>query len=122
MYDVLDALSHASKSVSFLLNRNLEIPPVPIKTIKKQDGSEVAQSKDEQLPNGFNLPNKNVKVFEIWKIFLEENEDEIDEAYVVIGAEYSIDGYKGGKWKDVKYRGFYNTVQEAVNEANGYLR
>ncbi|MNC06191.1 hypothetical protein D3C81_1133250 [compost metagenome] len=118
---VMDALSIASKSVSYLLSLKLEVPPIPLKTVKKQNPGDIADSKTE-LPEGFKIPSKKTKVYEIWKVFLEENDDEIDEAWVILSAEYLSKGYAGGKWEDVQYRGFYTTLEEAQNEISGYLR
>jgi hypothetical protein len=117
---VLDALSMASHNVVALLNRKLEVPPVPVKTIRKQDDN-VAQTKEE-LPPGFRLPKNTVEVFGVYKIFVEENKDDVREAYVVVSADNVMEGYKKGEWENVEYRGFYVTIEEAENEVNGYLR
>ena len=118
---VMDALSIASKSVSYLLSLKLEVPPVPLKTVKKQTPKELS-SLNDQIPQGFKIPAKKDEIFEIWKIFLEENPEEIDEAFVVLSADYMVEGYKGGKWENVEYRGFYTTLEEAQNEISGYLK
>ncbi|MNV61887.1 hypothetical protein D3C71_1544130 [compost metagenome] len=118
---VMDALSVASKSVSYLLSLRLEVPPIPLKTVKKQDPSDIADSKNP-IPPGFKVPKKKVEVFEIWKVFLEENVEEIDEAWVILSSEFISQGYANGKWENVQYRGFYTTLEEAQNEISGYLR
>lgn len=118
---VLDALSVASKSVSYLLDRKLDVPPVPIKTVRKQDNGDTIDGKEE-LPHGFQLPEKDVQVYEVWKVFLEENSQEYDSLFVVLSAIFSQEGYKNGDWSNVEYRGFYTTLEEAQNEINGYLR
>jgi hypothetical protein len=63
-----------------------------------------------------------MKVYEVWKAFIEENHEEINEAYIVISANFLAEEYKRGNWSDVEYRGCYTTLQEAVNEIDGYLR
>lgn len=118
---VLDAIGVASKSVSYLLDRKLDVPPIPLKTVRKQDQSDVVDSKSE-LPHGFQLPQKDVDVYEVWKVFLEDNSEELDSLFVVLSAVFSQEGYKNGDWSNVEYRGFYTTIEEAQNEINGYLR
>lgn len=118
---VMDALSIASRSVSQLLSLRLEVPPVPLKTVKKQNPEDINNSNDE-LPAGFKVPAHKDEIFEIWKVFLEENEEDINEAYVILSADYRSQGYKVGKWENVEYRGFYTTLEEAQNEISGYLR
>ena len=119
MYKVLDALSEASHDVNELLRRDLEVPPVPIETIRRQDNQE---SSEQDIPSGFRLPKNIVQVFEIWKVFLEQEIDEANELYVILSTDFTVDGYKNGDWGEVKYRGFYLTFEEAKNEINGYLR
>ncbi|AEO93277.1 gp6 [Bacillus phage G] len=67
------------------------------------------------------MPVNIVEVYSIWKIFVEYENNEVNEAYVVISADNIIDGYKKGEWQRVEYRGFYLTFEEAKNEINGYL-
>ena len=119
----MDALSKASHNVSSLLNRKLDVPPIPIETIKRQENNEAKPG--EEIPNGYRLPKNIVQVFGIWKVFLEidpTKENETNVAYVVISADFVVDGYRKGEWENVKYRGFYTTFEEAKNEISGYLR
>lgn len=118
---VLDALSIASKSVSYLLSLKLEVPPVPLKTVKKQKPKD-SENINSEIPQGFKIPAHKDEIFEIWKIFLEENLEGIEEAFVILSADYTIQGYKGGKFENVEYRGFYTTLEEAQNEISGYLK
>lgn len=111
----------ASHNVSALANRNLEVPPVPLETIKKQETNQ-SQGQNEQIPKGFRLPKNVVQVFEIWKVFVEQEKDELNEICVVLSANYAVEGYSKGEWNNVEYRGFYTTFEEAKNEINGYLR
>lgn len=114
----MDALSNASHNVSDLLRRKLDVPPVPIETIRKQDNNE---SSSEKIPDGYRLPANIVEVYGIWKVFMEYQDNGINEAYVVVSADKVVDGYKQGEWNNVEYRGFYSTFEEAKNEINGYL-
>ena len=118
---VLDAISQAARNVSILFNRNLEVPPVPIKFIRKQDDTNVGEI---EVPLYTAIEPLNiVKVYEVWKVYLVQNNDnDIDHVYVVITADYTLQGYKNGSWSQVQYDGFYTTVEEAQNEISGYLR
>lgn len=117
---VLDALSIASHNVAALLTRNLEVPPIPVETVKKQDNNQV-ESPEQQVPKGFRLPKNIVEVFEVWKVFVDQEKGQTNEAYVVLSADYITQGYQKGDWENVEYRGFYTTLEEAKNEVNGYL-
>ncbi len=121
MYKVIDVLSIASKSVSELLSLKLEVPPIPIDSVKKQDPANIKEE-NEKIPKGFILPRNKIAVYEIWKVFFEENKKEIPTAYVVLSADFVAEEYKNGKWENVEYRGFYTTIREAKNEISGYLR
>ena len=112
-------LSKAAHNVTDLLNRKLDVPPIPVETIRKQDNNESQQG--ENFPSGYRLPNSIVEVYGIWKIFVEYDDSEINEAYIVISADNVIEGYKKGEWENIEYRGFYTTFEEAKNEINGYL-
>lgn len=79
-------------------------------------------SGEVEIPSGYRLPKNVVEVFEIWKVFVEREKDEVNEAYVVLSADYVVDGYRKGQWENVEYRGFYSTFEEAKNEISGYLR
>lgn len=120
MYLVLDALSKASHNVSDLLNRKLDVPPVPVETIRKQENNE--NSSSYEIPSGFRLPKNIVEIYGIWKIFVEYEDNEVNEAFVVVSADNVVDGYRKGEWENVEYRGFYTTFEEAKNEINGYLK
>ncbi|MDF2534304.1 MAG: hypothetical protein K0R18_461 [Bacillales bacterium] len=118
---VLDALSVASHNVAALMTRNLEVPPVPVETVKKQDNNQ-AENPNQEIPKGFRLPKNIVEVFEVWKVFVEQERNQTNEAYVVLSADHVVEGYQQGEWENVEYRGFYTTLEEAKNEINGYLR
>jgi hypothetical protein len=112
---IIDALSLASKSVSGLLGLKLDVPPIPIDTFTKD-------KKQNDNDGGFKLPPTKIKVYEVWKVFLEDNDKEISEAFVVIGADFITNEYIKGKWKNVDYRGCYTTFEDAKNEIDGFLR
>ena len=99
----------------------LDSSPVPIKNFTKQK-NEKSESNGEAPERGFMEPERKTKFYEIWKVFLEENEDEISVAYVALSADFFAKKYKNGKFTNVKFRGFYTTLQEAKNEIDGYLR
>lgn len=67
-------------------------------------------------------PVNIIEISEIWKVYLEENDDKLDEVFVIITADYTLEGYRNGEWSNIQYRGFYTTVQEAQNEISGYLK
>jgi len=46
----------------------------------------------------------------------------MDNCYIVINGDYVLDGYKKGKWSNIKYCGFYSTPEEAENEISGHLK
>ena len=69
----MDEISRASRNVSILLNRKLSVPPIPIKTVRKNNNN-ISSSTDTEIYQAIQKINK-VKVNEIWKVFLEENED-----------------------------------------------
>ena len=52
---------------------------------------------------------------------IEKIEDEVNEVYVVISADYDFDGYNLGEWNNIQYNGFYTTANDAENEIYGYL-
>lgn len=99
----------------------MEVPPVPIETVRKQNNNQ-SSGKDEQIPKGFRLPKNIVEVFEIWKVFVEQEKNGTNEACVVLSADFVTEGYSKGEWQNVEYRGFYTTFEEAKNEINGHLR
>lgn len=101
------------------MGRKLDVPPVPVETIRKQDSNEANQG--EEIPSGYRLPNNIVEVYGIWKIFVEYEDNAVNEAFVVVSADNVVEGYKQGEWENIEYRGFYTTFEEAKNEINGYL-
>jgi hypothetical protein len=116
----MDAINQASRNVSILLNRKLQTAPVFIKSIRNQEDTN-AVPKGQNQYSGINLVNV-VSVCEIWEVFLEYEKTKLDNCYIVIGADYTLEGYKKGKWSNIKYRGFYSSPEEAENEINGYLK
>lgn len=115
----MDAVSQAARNVSILLNRNLQVPPVPIKSVRKQDETNATENASLY---SFLEPVNIVKVNEIWKVYLESNEEELDSVFVIISGDFTLQGYRNGVWSNVVYNGFYTTVEEAQNEIGGYLR
>lgn len=81
----------------------------------------MAPKNDTSMTWQFEMPASTVEVFEIWKVFLTENEMGLDDVFVVISADFKVEGYKNGDWSNIEYRGFYTTQQEATNEISGYL-
>ncbi|MFW6015129.1 MAG: hypothetical protein ACOCRK_01675 [bacterium] len=95
LYEVIDSVSRAARNVSILMNRNLQTPPVPIKSMRKQDETNVDQMEtDYQIVEPINI----VKIYEIWKVYLEKNKDELDFVFVVISGDYTLKGYRNGMW------------------------
>jgi hypothetical protein len=116
----MDAITEAAQNVSILLNRKLEIPPVPVKSIRKQADTNVTQN---ESPIGNTVQPMNiVKVYEVWQVFLEDNEEELEYVFIVVSGDYTLQGYANGEWSNIEYRGFYTTLEEAQNEISGYLR
>ena len=66
-------------------------------------------------------PVNIVKVYEIWKVYLERNEEKLNEVYVVVTGDYTLQGYRNGCWSNIQYKGFYTTLEEAQNNISGYL-
>lgn len=117
---VIDSISEAARNVAILLRRDLSHPPIPIHSTKKQDDSTIAPKTDMNF--NFQEPQSTVEVYEVWKVFLEDNEEELEDVFVVISGDFDVEGYKNGEWTNIEYRGFYTTEQEAINEINGFLR
>ena len=67
---VMDAISLAAQNVSILLNRKLQTVPIPIKSVKKQGDTNLTDT-DSGVYKDL-IPTNIVKVYEIWKIFLEK--------------------------------------------------
>lgn len=103
-----------------MLNRKLQVAPVFIKQIRKEINTN-AIPKGENLYNNINLVNI-ITVHEIWKVFLEYDKTNMDECYIVISGDYTLQGYKNGTWSNINYCGFYSSVQEAENEILGHLK
>ena len=116
----MDAISQAAQNVSILLNRKLQTVPIPIKSVKKQGDTNLTDT-DSGVYKDL-IPTNIVKVYEIWKIFLERNNSELDYVFIVLSANNTLQGYKNGIWSNIRYRGFYTTQEEAINEIEGYLR
>lgn len=91
-----------------------------IKQIRKEINTN-AIPKGENLYNNINLVNI-ITVHEIWKVFLEYDKTNMDECYIVISGDYTLQGYKNGTWSNINYCGFYSSVQEAENEILGHLK
>lgn len=96
------------------MDRKLSVPPIPIKTIRKNDNN-ISSDVDTEIYQAIQKINK-VEVSEIWKVFLEENEDGLDEIFVIVSADAIIDGYKKVQWNNVSYEGFFTTLEEAQNQ------
>lgn len=103
-----------------MLNRKLQVAPIFIKSIRKQEDTN-AVPKGEDNYVGIDLVNI-VTTFEIWEVFLEYEKTNMDDCYIVINGDYVLDGYKKGKWSNIKYCGFYSSPEEAENEISGYLK
>ena len=113
----MDAISIASKNVSMLMNRKLEMAPVPIKSIRRQKYN---NGVDCELYK-FLQPVNIVTVYEIWQVFLEYGSGK-DSLYIVISGDFKQKGYKNGTWDNFDYEGFYSTVQEAENEIKSHAK
>ena len=112
----MDAVQKASENVNVLLKTNFAIPPVPIRSIRKQKNR--AKSKIDNFYTVVNVPDV-LEVFEVWKLTLDDKE--YSEVFVVISATCEMAGYRKVKWSDVEYRGFYSTVDEAIHDIYGNL-
>ena len=103
-----------------MLNRKLQIAPVFIKSIKKQEDTN-ATPKNDNPYSAIDLVNI-VTTYEIWEVFLEYDKTNMDSCYIVVSGDYILKGYRNGVWSNVKYCGFYSSVNEAENEISGYLK
>lgn len=112
----MDAIHNASDNVSSLLKEKFANPPVPIRSIIKQKNR--AKSNIDDFYTAVDIKDV-VDIYEVWKIVL-DNEN-LDEVFVVLSAKCQLAGYKQPKWSDVKYRGFYSTVDEAINNIYGQM-
>ncbi len=107
----MDAINLASDNVSTLLKEKFANPPAPIRSIRKQNNR--AKSNIDDFYTVVDIP-EILDVYEVWRIFLDN--EEYQEVFVVISAICELAGYKKPDWKNVKYRGFYSTVDEAISE------
>lgn len=117
----MDIISEASKNVSDLLNKKLQVAPVFVKQILKQSNEENTENKEN--PDTFNSINISniVKAYEIWKVFLDRKKAGFDCCYVIISGDYQQKGYANGEWSNFSYCGFYTTIEEAENEVMAYF-
>lgn len=120
LYLVLDALSQASHNVSILLKLQLDVPPIKRADVRIQGDDSYLGNSTQQMSID-STPVSIVQVFEVWEVLLDVDAFDLEKVYVVIGARYRQEGYRGGTWSDVEYEGFYTTLEEAKNEINGYL-
>lgn len=116
----MDAINSAGRNVSILLNRKLQTAPVFMKQIRKQIDTN-AVPKDQNYYQNINMVNI-ITIYEIWKVFLDYEKTHMNECYIVIGGDYTLQGYRNGTWSNIKYCGFYTSVQEAENEIGGHLK
>jgi len=112
----MDAVDEASDNISTLLKNTFANPPVPIRSIRKQTNK--SRSNIDDFYTVVNVPDV-LDVYEVWKFTL--NDKEYKEVFVIISAICTLAGYKKAKWSDVQYRGFYSTVDEAIDEIYGRL-
>ena len=115
----MDAINQASRNVAILLNRKLQVAPVFIKSIKKQEETNSVPKDQNQYANT-NIVNI-ITTYEIWQVFLEYEKSKMDSCYVVISGDCTLEGYRNGTWSNIKYCGFYSSTNEAESEINGYL-
>lgn len=108
---VMDAINEASKNVSVMLDEKFANPPTPIRSIRKQTNK--AKSNIDTFYTVINIPDV-LDVYEVWRITLDNQEYE--EVFIILSAVCELAGYKKPTWSDVKYCGFYSTVDEAINE------
>jgi hypothetical protein len=113
---VLDAIDSGSKNISTLMKQKLANPPSLIRSFRKQKNR--AKSNVDDFYTTINIDDV-VEIFEIWKVVLDDND--MNELFIVISAKCSLRGYTQPKWSNVQYRGFYSTVDEAINNIYGYL-
>ena len=112
----INALTFAARNVTNLLARTLEVPPVKIKVFKPDKGKEELSLVEPVHPY------RMQEVYEIWKLYLNRIPNEQNEAYIVISANYTTNGYGKGTWDNIQYNGFYTTAAEAENEIYGYIK
>jgi hypothetical protein len=89
----------------------LAVPPTPVRSYRKQNNKTKSN-----IPNFYTTiqPNDIVDVFEIWKVTL--NNEDLSEMFIVVSAKCNLFGFRKSKWSQVKYRGFYSSIDEAKNE------
>lgn len=84
------------------------MPPAPIRSIRKQ------KNRAKSYINDFYTMvdiNDIVDIYEIWKVTLDD--ENLTEVFMVLSGKCILQGYRKSKWSQVKYRGFYSTVDEA---------
>jgi hypothetical protein len=89
----------------------LEVPPVPVRSYRKQNNKTKST-----IPDFYTTVQQNdiVDVYEIWKLVL--NDGKQTEVFIVISAKCNLFGYRKAKWSQVKYRGFYSSIDDAKTE------
>lgn len=118
-HEIMNAINEASRNVSILLNRKLQVAPVFIKSVRKQEDTN-AVPKSEEHYIGVQVVNI-VTQYEIWQVFLDETKSKIDNCFIVLKGDFTQQGYKKGIWSNIEYCGFYGSVSEAENEIQGHL-
>ena len=112
----VDAVTFGARNTTTLLARTLEVPPVKVKVLAPD------YIKEELTLVEPVHTYRTQKIYEIWKLFLKKVQNEPNEAYIIISADYNTNGYGQGAWDNLKYEGFYTTIKEAENEIEGYLK
>lgn len=107
---VMDSVNEAVRTITKLLHANLANPPVPIRSLRKQKNR--AESHIENFYTTIDIPD-NIEVYEIWKAILHDTE--MNEVFFVISGICTMAGYREVQWSNIKYRGFYHKVDEAIN-------
>ena len=108
MPQILDAVNYGVKNICTLTKKTLAVPPVPIRSFRKQ------KNRPKSFINDFYTMidiNDIVDVYEVWKVVLDD--ENFTEVYMVISAKCNLQGYRKAKWSKIKYEGFYSTVDEA---------
>ncbi len=91
-----------------MTNKTLAIPPSPVRSFRKQKNRTKSY-----IDNFYTMIDINdiVDVYEIWKITLDD--EDLSEVFLVLSGKCNLQGYRKAKWSQIKYRGFYSTVDEA---------
>lgn len=105
----MDALNEASQQTYSMLRKKIDSAPSLVESINKEDF----------------INNKNdlkiYKVYGIYEVVLNETTKGLYSIFAVVSADNIIKGYNNDEWRNIKYRGFYTTVQEAKNQIDGYI-